>query len=64
MEFVLDLTSHEQTRLAVVLDACGDLYDPAELLAGEQQATRMLYSGLDEAQTATLAMLRAEGVMP
>jgi hypothetical protein len=64
MEFVLDLGPHEQTRLAAVLNACDGLYDPLELLAGEQAATRLLYSQLDAEQSATLAMLQATGVIP
>lgn len=54
---MLDLSAHEQTRLAAVLDATLD-FDPAAALAGETEALRRLYSGLDPAQEAVLAMLR------
>ncbi len=42
--FTLDLTAHEGTRLAAVLDALGPLWDPAEIDTGEAQAHRMLYA--------------------
>ena len=38
-ELFIDLTSHEQSRLAVVLDAIPD-FDPAAVLAGETEALR------------------------
>ena len=63
MLHVLDLTAHEATRLAAVLDACDGLYDPGEVLAGEQAAHALLYSNLDADQQATLDMLRAAGVI-
>ena len=62
-DFVFDLTGHEQTRLAAVVDALGDSYDPAEILAGEQAAYAMLYSGLDEQQQAVYDQLHAAGVL-
>jgi hypothetical protein len=62
--FTLDLTAHEGTRLAAVLDAVGPLWDPAEIYTGEAQAHRMLYAHLDPEQRATYDALIAAGVLP
>lgn len=59
---VLDLTAHEQRRLAAVLEAMPGL-DPGAVLADETEAHRMLYSGLDEEQRATLRLLADAGVL-
>ena len=48
--FTFDLTAHEGTRLAVVLDAVGPRWDPNEVYTGEAQAHRMLYASLDADQ--------------
>lgn len=62
--FTLDLTEHEGTRLAAVLDALGPLWDPAEIYTGEAEAQRMLYVHLDPEQQATYDVLVAAGVLP
>lgn len=62
IEFNLDLTAHEQHRLAAVLAATPD-WDPAGVLADEMRAHEMLYSGLDAEQRAVLAQLREAGVL-
>ncbi|OLT11484.1 hypothetical protein BJF78_04810 [Pseudonocardia sp. CNS-139] len=59
---VLDLSAHEQHRLAAVVAATPDL-DPGRVLADEAEAHRMLYSGLDAGQLATYRMLVAAGVL-
>lgn len=58
---VMDLSVHEQRRLAAVLEATPD-HDPGAVLADESAAWRLLYSGLDAAQRATLRLLREAGV--
>ena len=62
--FTIDLTAHEGTRLAAVLDALGSHWDPIEVFAGEAEAHRMLYANLDSDQQATQDLLVAEGVLP
>jgi hypothetical protein len=62
--FTLDLTAHEGTRLAAVLDALGPLWDPAEIYSGEAEAQRMLYAHLDPEQQATYDALIAAGALP
>lgn len=59
----LDLAAGDGLRQACVLDAYGDTYDPATVALEEGRATRMLYSGLDREQRATLNMLIREGVV-
>jgi len=60
--FTLDLTAHEQRRLAAVVAAMPDL-DPGAVLAAETEAHRMLYSNLDAEQQATYRMLVDAGVL-
>jgi hypothetical protein len=62
--FTIDLTAHEGTRLAAVLDALGPRWDPAEIYAGEAQAHQMLYAHLDSEQQATYDVLIATGALP
>ena len=62
--FNIDLTAHEGTRLAAVLDALGPHWDPAEVYAGEAEARRMLYAHLDLDQQAAYELLVADGVLP
>lgn len=57
VEHVFDLDAHERQRIACVLDA-GVVPD----FEGELAARALLYSGLDEEQQATLAMLREHGL--
>lgn len=58
---VMDLSVHEQRRVAAVLAASPD-HDPGAVLAAETEARRMLFSGLDAGQRATLRLLREAGV--
>jgi hypothetical protein len=62
--FTIDLTAHEGTRLAAVLDALGPHWDPIEVSTGEAQAHRMLYANLDSDQQAAHDLLVAAGVLP
>lgn len=62
--FTIDLTRHEGTRLAAVLDALGPDWDPAEIYAGEVEAARRLYADLDPNQQATYDVLIAAGALP
>jgi hypothetical protein len=62
--FTVDLTAHEGTRLAAVLDAIGPRWDPAEIYSGEAEAQRMLYAHLNPEQQATYDVLIAAGVLP
>ncbi|MGH3930072.1 MAG: DUF6400 family protein [Pseudonocardiaceae bacterium] len=62
--FHIDLTAHEGTRLAAVLECLGPHWDPAEIYACEDKAHRMLYSGLVAEQQAHYDMLVAHGVLP
>lgn len=64
MLHVFDLTAHETTRLAAVLDALGDSYDPAEVAAGEDAAYLMLMADLDPWQITIRDELIAAGVLP
>lgn len=61
--FNIDLTAHEGTRLAAVLEAIGPLWDAAEVYTGEAEAYRMLYSNLDADQQSSYDMLVAEGAL-
>lgn len=61
--FTVDLTAHEGTRLAAVLDAVGPLWDPAEVYSGEAEAQRMVYAHLNPEQQATYDVLIAAGVL-
>lgn len=62
--FEVDLTQHEALRRAEVVAALGPDWDPHAVLQGEADAHDLLYSGLDEEQQATYAMLVAAGVLP
>jgi hypothetical protein len=62
--FIIDLTTHEGTRLAAVLDSLGPHWDPAEIYAGETEAHRLLYSNLDPDQQAAYDVLIAAGALP
>jgi hypothetical protein len=62
--FTLDLTAHETTRLAAVLDALGPHWNPTEVYLGEAQAHRMLYGHLGPDQQATYDVLLAAGELP
>ncbi|MFJ4466719.1 DUF6400 family protein [Streptomyces sp. NPDC089424] len=62
--FSIDLTREEARRRAEVLAALGPDWDPVEALRSEEAAHALLYSGLDEEQERTYAMLVAAGVLP
>ncbi|MGH3778187.1 MAG: DUF6400 family protein [Pseudonocardiaceae bacterium] len=62
--FNIDLTAHEGTRLAAVLDALGPHWDPTEIYTGEAEAHQMLYAHLDPDQQAAYDLLIADGVLP
>ena len=61
--FTIDLTAHEGTRLAAVLDALGAHWNPLDVYTGETQAHHRLYADLD-ADQATYDLLVAAGVLP
>jgi Family of unknown function (DUF6400) len=61
--FDVDLTAHEGTRLAAVLEALGPDWDPVEVYAGEAEARQMLYSNLDADQQSCYDLLIAHGVI-
>jgi hypothetical protein len=62
--FAIDLTAHEGTRLAAVLDALGPRWNPTDIYTGEAHAHHMLYAHLDTDQQATYNMLLAAGALP
>jgi hypothetical protein len=62
MEF--DLIRDEERRRTAVVAALGDAWDPVEVMADEDEAHRMLYSGLDAEQLAIYRSLREAGVLP
>ncbi|MGH3767281.1 MAG: DUF6400 family protein [Pseudonocardiaceae bacterium] len=62
--FNIDLTAHEGTRLAAVLDAFGPAWDPTEIFTGEAEARRRMYAHLDPSQQATYDLLIAAGELP
>lgn len=64
MDFTVDLTSHETARLAAVLDAMGDTYDPDVVLENERSAHLMLYGGLDKDQQRVYDELVTAGILP
>jgi hypothetical protein len=59
-----DLIGDEGQRRAAVVAALGDAWDPVAMMTGEDEAHRLLYSGLDEEQTAIYRRLEAAGVLP
>jgi Family of unknown function (DUF6400) len=64
LDFAYDLTSDEARRRSAVLDAIGDDWDPIAVLADEETAYDMLYSGLDDEQQRVYDNLVAAGVLP
>jgi hypothetical protein len=62
--FNIDLTAHEGTRLAAVLEALGPHWDPAQAFADEAEAHRMLYTNFGPDQQAAYDLLIADGVLP
>jgi hypothetical protein len=64
LDFAYDLTLDEARRRTAVLEAIGADWDPVAVLAEEEQAYDMLYSGLDDEQQRTYDELVAAGVLP
>ncbi|MEU9453795.1 DUF6400 family protein [Streptomyces sp. NPDC048277] len=64
VDFAVDLTGHEMTRRAHVMEALGADWDPVAMVRGEEEAYDMLYSGLDEEQQRVYDALLAAGVLP
>ena len=64
LDFAYDLTLDEARRRSAVLEAIGDDWDPIAVLAEEQKAYDMLYSGLDEEQQRVYDELVRAGVLP
>ena len=64
LAFAYDLTLDEARRRAAILEAIGDHWDPAEVLAQEDRAYAMLYSDLDDDQQRIYDGLVAAGVLP
>jgi hypothetical protein len=64
LDFSYDLTLDEARRRAAVLEAIGDDWDPIAVLAEEEKAYDMLYSGLDEEQQRVYDELVTGGVLP
>ena len=62
--FAYDLTLDEARRRAAVLEAIGEDWDPVAVLAEEERAYAMLYSGLDDEQQRIYDDLVAAGVLP
>jgi hypothetical protein len=62
--FAYDLTLDEARRRAAVVEAIGEDLDPLEVMAEEDRAYAMLYSGLDDQQQRIHDDLVAAGVLP
>jgi Family of unknown function (DUF6400) len=59
-----DLTLDEARRRAAVLEAIGGDWDPVHVLAEEERAWDLLYSGLDDDQQRIYNELVSAGVLP
>ena len=64
LAFAYDLTLDEARRRTAILEAIGADWDPQEVLAEEDRAYAMLYSGLDDEQQRIFDKLVAVGVLP
>jgi hypothetical protein len=64
LSFAYDLTLDEARRRGAVLEAIGEDWDPIAVLAEEEQAYDMLYSGLDAEQQRIYDELVQAGVLP
>src|SRR3954468_9982381 len=64
LDLAYDLTLDEARRRSAVLEAIGDDWDPIAVLAEEEKAYDMLYSGLDEEQQRVYDELVTGGVLP
>lgn len=63
-EWACDLTLDEVRRRQAVLAAIGEDWDPVAVLAQEDEAYAMLYSGLDAEQLRIYNELVIAGVLP
>ena len=63
-EWAYDLTLDEVRRRQAVLAAIGEDWDPVAVLAQEDEAYAMLYSGLDAEQQRIYNDLVTAGVLP
>ena len=63
-QFAYDLTLDEARRRTAILEAIGEDWDPLKVLAEEDRAYAMLYSGLDDEQQRIYDDLVAAGVLP
>lgn len=63
-DFAHDLTFDEARRRSAVLATLEDGWDPVAVLADEQRAYDMLYSGLDADQQRVYDELVDAGVLP
>ena len=59
-----DLTLDEARRRAAILEAMGGDWDPVQVLAEEERAWDLLYSGLDDDQQRIYDELVSAGVLP
>jgi hypothetical protein len=64
LAFAHDLSLDEARRRAAVLEAIGDDWDPIRVMAEEELAYDMLYSGLDADQQRIYDELVSAGVLP
>jgi hypothetical protein len=64
LDFSYDLALDESRRRTAVLEAIGDDWDPIAVLAEENKAYDMLYSGLDDEQQRIYDELVGAGVLP
>ncbi|MEU6670402.1 DUF6400 family protein [Streptomyces sp. NPDC046727] len=64
VDFAVDLTGHEMTRRAHVMESLGADWDPVKVMRDEEAAYDLLYSGLDEEQQRLYDTLVAAGVLP
>jgi hypothetical protein len=64
LAFAYDLTLDEARRRTAVLEAIGDDWNPAEVLAEEELAWELLYSNLDDHQQRIYLDLVGAGVLP
>lgn len=64
VDFGCDLTLDEARRRSAVIEAIGEEWDPAAVLAAEELAYDMLYGNLDAEQQRIYAELVDAGVLP
>ncbi|MFI6493822.1 DUF6400 family protein [Streptomyces sp. NPDC050564] len=64
VDWTVDLGSHEMLRRTHVLAALGSDWDPIAALRGEEEASELLYSGLNGEQQRLYDELVSAGVLP